>query len=563
MTETPKPAITLRPYQAESKRAIYAEFRLHRSTLLVLATGLGKTIVFTAIVADGLRNGKRILVLAHRDELIDQAAKTIERVIGCEVLIEKGDRRDISRPATLFARGTGRVVVSSIQTMVRRLGSIPFDAFDLVIRDEAHHARSASDEAVLAHFSTAKILGVTATPNRGDDKALGKVFSSVAYDMNILDGISEGWLVPVRQKQIDLPDLDLSSMRKVAGDFNRNQLAEVMENLDMLRSISAPTVRYLEGRQALVFCVSIKHAELQAESIREVMRELGVIGDVVSLDGTAPNEVRKDVVSRFRAGKIAVLVGCEIFTEGFDAPTCSLIVMARPTQSKALYLQCLGRGTRPLPGVVDGPGTDTAAMRRAAIAASSKPDMLVLDLVGNTGKHDMIHAADLLGGDGDEADIREAERILERGDTDDLMEAIERARALRSGHDRARLARDGDFFAIFGLVRGSHRWGKEMSPAQRAMLEKVGIPLVGVDQRGANQAITEIIRRRDAGLCNYRQARVLVRARVPLHIVERSRFDDSSLAISRLSAANYQLTGNSWWLETLARADQHPGASTP
>jgi hypothetical protein len=98
-----------------------------------------------------------------------------------------------------------------------------------------------------------------------------------------------------------------------------------------------------------------------------------------------------------------------------------------------------------------------------------------------------------------------------------------------------------------------------MSPAQRAMLEKVGIPLVGVDQRGANQAITEIIRRRDARLCNYRQARVLVRARVPLHVIERSRFDDSSLAISRLSAANYQLTGNTWWLETLARADQHVG----
>jgi len=306
-----------------------------------------------------------------------------------------------------------------------------------------------------------------------------------------------------------------------------------------------------------VFCVSIRHAELQAESIREVMRDFGVEGEVVALDGTAPDSVRKDVVGRFRAGKIKVLVGCELFTEGFDAPACSLIVMARPTQSKALYLQMLGRGTRPLPGVVDGPGTETATLRRAAIAASSKPDMLVLDLVGNTGRHEMIHAEDLLGGDGDEADIRAAERILARGDTDDLMQALEMARALRLGKDREALAKAGDFFAIFGLLREHDQYGRAMTDAQLAFLAKSGIPTAGIDRRGASQAIAEIHRRRDRGLCNYKQARVLVRAKVPLLVVERAPFAAATEAISRLSAAGWKLSSDAWWRDTLARADLH------
>jgi superfamily II DNA or RNA helicase len=563
MTETPRPTITLRPYQVDARKAIYGEFRSVRSTLLVLPTGTGKTQVFASIVADGVRAGRRVLVLAHRDVLIEQAAKTIARAIDGEVGVEKGDRRDASEPAMLLVKGTGRVVVSSVQTMKRRLAKVPTDSFDLVIRDEAHHCRSDTDQSILAHFASAKILGVTATPNRGDKKALGEVFNSVAYDMSIADAIGEGWLVPVRQRAVDVPELDLSMVSRKRGDFDRNQLAEVMESLDMLRAVSVPTVKFLEGRQALVFCVSVAHATLQAESIREVMRELGLAGEVASLDGSMPKSVQGDIVARFEAGQVRAVTSCDLITEGFDAPPCSLVVMARPTQSKALYLQILGRGTRTLPGVVDGPGTETAAMRRAAIAASAKPDMLVLDLVGNTGKHDMVHAADLLGGDGEDQDVKEAEKILARGDTDDLMKAIELARSLRFGRDRAKLARDGDFFAIFGLVRETDRWGREMTPRQREVLAKSDVPLMGIDWRGANQAITETIRRRERGLCNYKQARVLVRARVPLLVVERASFDGASAAISRLGAANWHPTGDSWWRDTLARADQHQGCPAP
>lgn len=551
--------IKLRPYQLEAKKAIYSEFRQHRSTLLVLATGLGKTVVFTSVIADGLAKGRRILVLAHRDELIDQAAKTIERVTGSAPGIEKGKHRDASKPARLFSEGEGVVVVSSVQTMIRRLGKIADDSFDLVIRDEAHHCVSPTDLAVLAHFAAAKVLGVTATPNRGDQKALREVFSSVAYDMNILDAIMEGWLVPVRTKHIAPKGLDLSMVRKSHGDFDRSQLAEVMESLDMLRSISVPTVESLEGRQALVFCVGVRHATLQAESIREVMREAGIQGEVASLDGTAPDDVRKSTVARFHSGEIRVLVGCDLFTEGFDAPPASLIVMARPTQSKALYLQMLGRGTRPLPGVVDDPLLTTPELRRAAIKASKKPDMLVLDLVGNTGRHDMIHASDLLGGDDIDPDIAEAERILARGETDDLMEALEMARAARFGRDRARLARDGDFFAIFGIIKDSDRWCRPMSDKQMNVLTSGDIPTVGIDRRSANQAITEIIRRREHKLCNYKQARVLVRAKVPLEVIAEAGFSETIKAIGFL--IEHKPKDGEWWRPLLCKDPRVSSAS--
>jgi superfamily II DNA or RNA helicase len=555
-TATPaKPAITLRPYQVEAKRAIYAEFRIHRSTLLVLATGLGKSVTLADIVADGLARGRSILVLAHRDELIEQLAGTIAAMTGIEVGMELGKRRDASRPSLLVGRG--RVIVSSVQTMRNRLDDIPSDAFDLVIIDESQHARAATYEQIIRHFG-GKLLGVTATPERGDKKGLGEVFESVAYDMGLLDGIAEGWLVSIRQKRCNV-DLDLSCVRKRAGDLAKDQLAEVMESLDMLRKIAVPTVADLEGRQALVFCVSVRHAELQAESIREVMRECGMVGEVACVTGDTPIAIRREMFARYRRGELRVLTGCDVFTEGTDLPTCSLGVMARPTMSRGLYMQMIGRTSRALPGVVDP--WPTAAERKAAIAASAKPYALIIDFVDNSGKHDLVKATDLLGLDDDDPDTKEAEKILARGVTDDLMKAIEMARALRFDRDRARLAREGDFFAIFGLVRETARWGRELSEKQRKLLAEKDIPLVGFDRRAANQAITEIIRRQNRKLCNYKQARVLVRARVPLHVVERSGFEDASAAISRLGAANWHPTGDSWWLETLARADQHVGGN--
>jgi superfamily II DNA or RNA helicase len=557
MTETPKPAITLRPYQAEAVAAVFAAFKHGRSTLMVLPTATGKTKTASEVVRKGVAAGRSILWLAHREELIEQAAGDLKEATGIDPLIEMAEREDASRGGSLFAQSRGRVVVASVPSIHRRLARFERDAFDLVVLDESHRARGRTFAATMDYFETAKRLLITATPERGDKFSIRDLVDSVAYDLPLYDAINEGWLVPIRRLVIE-SDVDFSTIRSRGGDFVASDLSAVMSRLDVLRQASVSIVENLPDRYGLVFCVDVAHAVCQTESLREVMRERGVAGRVEMVIGDTPKEERRAMFAAYRRREIAVLCGVDVFNEGTDLPPASLLAMLRPTKSQLLFNQQRGRGLRTMPGIVDGPAT--AALRKAAIAASSKPDLLVLDFVGNFERH-VDSVVDSLDGllDDDDPDAPEVRRILKRGDTDNLMEAIERARALRFGRDRARLAREGDFFAIFGLVRESHRWGKEMSPAQRAMLEKVGIPLVGVDQRGANQAITEIIRRRDARLCNYRQARVLVRARVPLHVIERSRFDDSSLAISRLSAANYQLTGNTWWLETLARADQHVG----
>lgn len=204
-----------------------------------------------------------------------------------------------------------------------------------------------------------------------------------------------------------------------------------------------------------------------------------------------------------------------------------------------------------MPGIVDGP--PTATERKAAIAASAKPDLLVLDFVGNFDRHEGS-VCDALDGllDDDDPDADEVRRILKRGDTDDLMEAIARARALRSGRDRAKLAKDGDLFALFGLVRESDRWGREMTVKQREVLapmladpKREGNPLVGYDLRSASQAISEVIRRKEAGLCNYKQARALVRWRVPVEVVERLSFVEASRLLDHVMSR--KPTGAGWW----------------
>ena len=552
-----KPSITLRPYQAAAVSAVFAEFKRVRSTMMVLPTGGGKTATAGEIIRRGYVAGRSILWIAHRHELITQAAEAIERATGCSVQVEMAERSDASSGTSLFDRGTGkgRVVVASIMSLVRRLARFPSDSFDLVIVDEGHRGAARSYTKILEHFTTAKRLALTATPERGDKKDLAKVFETVAFDYSLFDAINDGWLVPIRRVVIEI-DIDLSSVHTRAGDFATNELSSVMTGLDALRGASDGIARHLGGRQALVFCVDVAHVVMQTESLREVMREYGIQGRVEMVHGETPPDTRAEIFAAYRLGQVKVLVNCDIASEGTDLPTCSLVAMLRPTKSKTLFSQQRGRGLRALPGVVDGP--PTAADRKSAIAASAKPDALVLDLAGNFDRHadEVVDALDGLISD-DDPDAPEVKRILARGATDDLMKAIEMARALRLGRDREGLAKEGDFFAIFGLLREHDRTGREMTDAQLAFLAKSGIPTAGIDRRGASQAIAEIHRRRYKGLCNYKQAKVLVRAKVPLLVVERAPFAAATEAISRLSAAGWKLSSDAWWRDTLARADLH------
>lgn len=378
---------TLRPYQTECLDAVHMAFRSHDCALVVMATGLGKTVLFSHIASDWKQG--RILVVAHREELIQQAREKLLSITPYPVGVEMAE-----------AKAAGeKVIVSSIQTLSRerRLCRFEADDFGLVIIDEAHHAVADTYLRVIDHFrqnTGCKLLGVTATPKRADELAMGQVFSTVAFDYGIEPASADGWLVPVAQQAVKVEGLDFSACRTTAGDFNEGDLEKIIADEQMLHKVAAPTVDLAGKRPTLVFCVTVDHAERMAAVLRRYTSDSAA--QVVS--GKTPRDRRSQTVADFKAGRIQFLCNVGVFLEGFDAPNCACIAMARPTKSLGLYTQVIGRGTRSLPGVIDGLEFATPTQRLAAIAASLKPDLLVLDYVGNSGRHKIITLADLLGG---------------------------------------------------------------------------------------------------------------------------------------------------------------------
>ena len=213
----------LRPYQQASKAAVFKEWEQgHQKTLLVLPTGTGKTIVFSKIIEDCVRRGDRALVLAHRGELLDQAADKLQQSTGLHCATEKAEQTCLG---SWF-----RVVVGSVQTLMqkKRLRQFPKDYFQTIIVDEAHHCISDSYQNVLNYFDQAKVLGVTATPDRGDMRNLGTYFESLAYEYTLPKAIKEGYLSPIKAITIPLK-LDLSAVRQQAGDFKASDLGTALD----------------------------------------------------------------------------------------------------------------------------------------------------------------------------------------------------------------------------------------------------------------------------------------------------------------------------------------------
>lgn len=413
----------LRPYQTEAHERTMHELHQYRSSLVVMATGLGKTVLFGHVAHDWPRG--RILIMAHRDELIRQAADKIKAITGEPPAIEMGESTSDEQGWT----GKARVVVTSVQTMSRenRLKRFNPEEFGLLICDEAHHAVGRSYRTVFDHYQQnpdLRLLGVTATPKRADDLAMGQVFESVAYEYGIERGIADGWLVPIQQKAITVEGLDFSQVKSLAGDLHESQLESILIEEKLLHSVAAPTVELSGDRPTLVFCVTVKHAEKMAEVINRYKPQsaLYLCGDR-SLHSI---EYRREQIERFRAGSLQYLCNVGIFLEGFDAPSTAVICMARPTKSLPLYTQVIGRGTRPLPGIVDS--LETGQERRQAIQDSSKPYMIVLDFVGNSGRHKIISAIDVLGGRYGEAVREYARKTAEKeGRQMDIDAALQRA----------------------------------------------------------------------------------------------------------------------------------------
>ena len=514
--------MNLRPYQSAASDAIFKEWQENDSTLVVMPTGGGKTVLF----ADVIRRvfPKRALVLAHREELIFQARDKIQRVTGLSADVEMGEYR---AEGGLF--GQARVVVSTIQTQCSggdgggRMAKFDPQRFGVLIIDEAHHATSPSYRRVIDYYRTnpaLKVLGVTATPDRADEEALGQVFQSVAFDYEVLDAIHDGWLVPIEQQMIHVEGLDYSSIRTTAGDLNGGDLAAVMEAEKNLQQMASASLTIIGQRRALVFTSSVKAAEMTAEIFN---RHRG--GMAAWVCGKTDREERRRVLAEFAAGKIQLVCNCGVLTEGFDDPGVEVVIMGRPTKSRSLYSQMVGRSTRPFPGVVDGP--ETAEARRAAIAASAKPSCLVVDFVGNAGKHKLVTSADILGGKvSEEAMELAVARTLKAGGPVKMAEALDEAEAELQEHARlaeaarrARLVATARFttqtvdpFDVLHLDPVKPRgWDnvKQLTEKQRSLLAKQGINPDNLSFSQGKQLISEIFRRWDGKLCSFKQAKVL------------------------------------------------------
>lgn len=485
--------MTLRPYQKAALEAVREAYRQkHRSALVVMPTGTGKTVLFAEV--SRLAKGP-VLVIAHRQELVEQAREKISAWCNDVVAVEMADRREFTSDGLLRSDGTKpKIVVASIQSLQKRLLRMPKDAFKIVVVDEAHHATADSYRAVIAHFD-AYLLGVTATPDRADRTPLGEVFSSLAFDYDMRTAIRDGWLCPIRSFLVQTK-ADFSKVRKVAGELAVRDVEDILVQDLHLAEIAAPIVRERGDRPAIVFAASVAHAH----ALTRVLVAMAGADFAAALDGSMPFEQRAPVLERFRRGEHKVLVNCSLFTEGFDVPEIALVAIARPVLSRAFYAQMVGRGTR---------------------IAKGKKDLLVLDFVPVNCRHSLAQAVDIFASADPEVQER-ARRIAKERSAEGEAIALELALELAQQEQEVQAAtvayqlKRRDPFAVVGIDlshyrRRSHS-GERATAAQLDFFRKAHLPAELVADLNAQQAEAlreKLLERKAVGLCTPKQAQQL------------------------------------------------------
>lgn len=482
----------LRPYQQGARDAIHTEWENgHTRTLLVLPTGTGKTIVFASVAADQVRAGDRVLILAHRGELLEQAADKLQRSTGLVSAVEKAESTCLD---SWF-----RVVVGSVQTLQRtaRLERFPRDYFGTIIIDEAHHAITDGYRRILDYFSGAKVLGVTATPDRGDMRNLGEVFDSLAFEYKLTDAIKEGYLCRILAQTVPL-QLDISSVTLSGGDYAVADLGTALD--PYLEQIAAEMARRCKSRKTVVFLPLIK----TSQKFRDLLNTYGFRAAEVN----GQSDDRRQVLADFDAGKYNVLCNSMLLTEGWDCPSVDCVVVLRPTKVRSLYSQMVGRGTRLSPG---------------------KTDLLLLDFLWMTDRHELCRPADLVCEDRTVA-RQMTEHLAETGCPEDIEEAAaqasedvvaqrEEALAKQLEEQRRKKAKLVDPLQYEMSIQAEDlagyvpAFGWEAGPPseqQTAALEKLGILPDAVESAGkAALLLDRLNKRRDEGLTTPKQIRCL------------------------------------------------------
>jgi superfamily II DNA or RNA helicase len=370
--------------------------------------------------------------------------------------------------------------------------------------------------------SGCKHLGVTATPDRSDEFALGKVYEEAPYVYELPDAVRDGWLVPIQQDIVRVTGLDYSNVKVTAGDLNQGDVAKAMGSERVLQGMCDAIVQLSGDKKAIVFATpgSMKIGNDKfhiADRVEEIFNRHKP-GCAARVSQDTPKDLRREILNDYRNGKFQYLINVGVFTEGFDEPGVEIVAILRPTKSRSLYAQMVGRGTRPLPGVVDG--VDRAEARRAAIANSSKPRVRVIDFAGNSGKHKLVTSADILGGNYEDRVVERAKQKAEKGSVDmqdALIEAMQEFR--REDEDRKRrskvigkaefVVQSIDPFDIFDISPNRLRgWeiGKGATPKQINMLSGFGIDGKDLTMGHASQLIDECMRRKNAGIVGFNQA---------------------------------------------------------
>lgn len=515
----------LRPYQTEARESIQKEWAGgKKKTLLVLPTGCGKTIVFSKVIEDRVRMGERVLVLAHRGELLDQASDKLEKSTGLKTATEKAEQTSLG---SFF-----RVVVGSVQTLMRekRLSKFPPDFFDTIIIDEAHHCISDGYQRVLKHFEESNVLGVTATPDRGDMRNLGSYFESLAYEYTLPEAIKEGYLSPIKALTIPLR-LDLTTVGQQAGDFKAKDLGTALD--PYLYQIADEMVKHCSARKTVVFLPLVK----TSKKFRDILNEKGFKAAEVNGD----SKDRAEVLEDFEKDKYNVLCNSMLLTEGWDCPSVDCIVVLRPTKVRSLYSQMVGRGTRLFPG---------------------KEELLLLDFLWHTERHELCHPAHLIASNDEVAkkmtdnieeageqgfgiDIQEAEVQAEK----DVIAEREEALAKRLAEMRKRKQRLVDPLQFEMSIQAEDltsyvpSFGWEMGPPseqQVSALEKLGILPDMIDNAGkASLMLDRLQKRKEAGLATPKQIRQLEQR--GFQSVGTWNFDTASKMINRIAANGWRL----------------------
>lgn len=515
----------LRPYQDEAKKAIFEQWdNMIQKTLLVLPTGCGKTIVFAKVAEECVRNGDRVLILAHRGELLEQAADKIAKATGLVCATEKAEESCLG---SWF-----RIVVGSVQTMMRekRLKQFPQDYFDTIIVDEAHHIISGSYQRVLQHFTNSKVLGVTATPDRGDMKNLGTVFESLAYEYTLPKAIKEGFLSPIKAVTIPLK-IDLHNVSMQSGDFKVSDLGTALD--PYLLHIAKEMKQYCMDKKTVVFLPLVK----TSQKFRDILNENGFQAAEINGDSKDRAEILRD----FDQDKYNVLCNSMLLTEGWDCPSVNCIVVLRPTKVRSLYCQMVGRGTRLSP-------------------ETGKDHLLLLDFLWHTERHELCHPAHLIC-ENEEVAQKMTENLERAGSPMDIEEAentaaedvvAQREEALAKQLKELKHRKGGlvdplqyemsiQAEDLAGYVPA---FGWEMAPPsdnQKKELEKFGISPDTIENAGkASKLLDRLKKRQTENLARPRQIRQL-EDRGFQHVGTWS-FEAANNMIGRIAALGWRLS---------------------